>query len=107
MPTMTDAALLAALGWQPCEPDVDGVGLTGSIVENSHKLCAIHDVWLGADTYCVRMRAQLIGARAGIDLARDGIAEAIEAQRRDETGDSGPSDDFYGCAAEIAQGWAV
>lgn len=63
---MTDADLIAALGWEPCE----------RVDENA---CVIHGVWFAPpDSHCTAMLNRLQGARAGIDLAKHGIADAIK-----------------------------
>lgn len=96
---MNDTELIAALGWKPCDWR-----------QYSQQLwweCTAHHIggWANRPEVCSTIAERFRDVRAGIDLARNGIAEAIEAQRRDETGDSDPSDDFYECAAEIARGW--
>ena len=64
---MSDADLIEALGWQPCKA---GLYVSGGG-------CITHAAAWHHDEVCGVMQQRLIGARDGIDLARDGIAEDL------------------------------
>ena len=66
---MTDADLIAALGWEPCREDA---------TSDPAWRCAEHEAILNSAGVCDTQRYRLQGARAGIDLAREGIAEAVQ-----------------------------
>lgn len=72
---MTDAELIAALGWEPCKR-----------YDDARRGCATHPddggMWVIGDQWCLHMTHALIGARAGIDLARERIAQAMRSNSR-------------------------
>lgn len=100
---MPDAALIAALGWEPCE--------VGENEERSLR-CRTH---LGLDgtrphvpkeqRYCYRMRRDLTAARAGMDLAREGIADDITREVEEWYVSTVPAVDMARAVVGIARGW--
>ena len=65
---MTDAELIAALGWVPCRPHRTDV-----------TLCDSHNEFFMDEKVCRRRAEDLDVARAGIDLARTGIGATLRA----------------------------
>ena len=72
---MTDLDLIAALGWEPCQ-----IGTTTGAA-SKQVWCSAHFSVSTADATqpCNTMFHRLIGARAGIDLARTGIGATLRA----------------------------
>lgn len=100
---MTDEDLIAALGWEPCRYSALG-------------WCGTHDdiARMGVDASCEALRNQLIGARAGIDLARSGIGAKLradadrldqEAEGSDAPGPLMVAATYQRRAVVMAEGW--
>lgn len=91
---MTDADLIAALGWKPCKR-----------YDDARRGCATHPddggMWVQGDLWCLHMMNALLGARAGIDLARNGIVQAIATTDRV----SDPDGYIREAVCEIALEW--
>lgn len=96
---MTDEELAEALDIRACHYDAGG------------KACLEHGAYGAVGWDCVRRNALLIGARAGIDLAREGIADAITQTVADMGAGRLPIRELaavrYGEAAAIARGWGT